>query len=96
MDAVAECVQRLVKEAKDNPDTGDSLWDQLTKKNSDTQKNKTYSIDITSIQYQDTETRKNQKENIKTKKTKSKVEQVTSSNGNVEQIKIQRKIILLS
>lgn len=84
MDAVAECVQRLVKEAKDNPDTGDSLWDQLTKKNSDTQKNKTYSIDIISIQYQDTETRKNQKENIKTKKTKSKVEQVTSSNGNVE------------
>lgn len=84
MDAVAECVQRLVNEAKDKPETGDSLWDQLTKKNNDTQKNKTYSIDITSIQYQDTETRKNQKENIKTKKTKSKVEQVTSSNGNVE------------
>ena len=77
----ARYVNRMVREAKEIPKSGSSLWNQLTKDGSDTRKNQTYVANITSIQYEDTEAKKNQKENIKTETTTAKVEEV-SKNGN--------------
>ena len=83
---VISAVKELVRGARDDitlNSSGEDLWDQLTKNSQDTRKNQTYQAEITSIQYEDSETHRNQTESIETTETTARVQDVTNRNDKV-------------
>lgn len=83
---VISAVKELVRGARDDitlNSSGENLWDQLTKNSQDTRKNQTYQAEITSIQYEDSETHRNQTESIETTETTARVQDVTNRNDKV-------------